>query len=95
MNRLLFLPVAALTVTVGYVGFQLGQPVTETDIITRYAARYVSEAPAGAAMTDCLATPGVGDVRLTVICAHPGGDSFVYPAGPRGGLIRDTGGPDT
>ena len=80
------LPVAALTVAAGYLGWRLGQPVTETAIIDRFAARYLSEAPAGAARTDCLARAGQGEVRLTVICTHPGGAIFVYPAGPRGQL---------
>ncbi|MBS1304220.1 hypothetical protein [Loktanella sp. SALINAS62] len=93
-RRLLFVPLAALTVAVGYLGYRMGQPVSETDIITRYAARYLSDAPDGAALTDCLATPGVGDVRLTVICTHASGQSFIYPAGPRGGLVRDAAGPD-
>ena len=88
------LPVAALTVAAGYLGWRLGQPVTESEIIERFAARYLSQAPAGAARTDCLARAGQGAVRLTVICAHPDGAVFVYPAGPRGRLLDPPAAPD-
>ena len=85
--RVWFLPVAALTVAAGYLGWRLGQPVSESEIIGRWAARYLAEAPEGARATDCLARAGTGAVRLTVVCRHPGGATFVYPAGPRGGLV--------
>ena len=89
--RVWFLPVAALTVAAAYLGWRLGQPVSESEIIARWAARYLAEAPEGARASDCLARAGTGAVRLTVVCRHPGGAVFVYPAGPRGGLVRDAG----
>lgn len=85
--RWLFAPFAALTVAAGYLGLQLGQPVTETEIITRYAAAYVDEQGRGAQLSDCLATPNQrADVRLVVRCTHPEGTVYSYYAGPRGEL---------
>lgn len=84
-HRWLFAPVAALTVVAGYLGLQLGQPVTETEIITRYATLYVAEQGDGAQVTDCLATPNLRrEVRLVVRCTHPNGMIHSYYAGPRG-----------
>lgn len=86
----LFAPFCGLVILAGYLGWQFGQPVTETDIINRFAARYVGEAGAGAAVTDCLAQPSPrADVRLVVICTHPDGAVFRFPSGPRGALVPD------
>ena len=93
-RRVLFLPFAALVVLAGVLGWQMGQPVSETAIIERYAAQYVRVFGDGAAVTDCLAVPGEGDVRLTVVCTHPGGGTALYPVDARGGLILETGGPE-
>lgn len=90
-RRWLFAPVAALAVFAGYLGLHLGQPLSETDIITHFARVYVDAQGNGAAMTDCLATPSPrDDVRLVVVCTHPTGEIFTYPSGPRGQL-RDIG----
>jgi len=95
MNRIsvpvwMFAPLGALIVLAGYLGYRLGQPVSETEIITHFAAIYVAEAGAGAAMTDCLAVAGQQDgVRLVVVCEHPGGEVYRYPAGPRGQLVSE------
>ena len=84
-HRWLFAPIAAMTVAAGYLGLQMGQPVTETEIITRYAAHYVAEQGSGAQMIDCLAIPNQRrDVRLVVRCTHPDGRIHSYYAGPRG-----------
>jgi hypothetical protein len=84
-RRWLFAPVAALTVVAGYLGLQLGQPVTETEIITRYATLYVAEQGDGAQVTDCLAIPSLRrEVRLVVRCTHPNGTIHSYYTGPRG-----------
>ena len=90
-RRWLFAPLAALALLAGYLGLQLGQPLSETEIIAHFAQIYVEEQGAGAALTDCLATPSPrDDVRLIVVCSHPSGDVFAYPSGPRGQL-RDIG----
>ncbi len=95
MNRwLIVLPIAGLVAFAGILGFRVGQPVTETDIINRYAAEYVAEFGAGAVLTDCLATAGTGNVRLVVRCQHPDGREAIYPAGPRGGLLEMNTGPE-
>lgn len=86
-RRWIIAPIAALAVVAGYLGLRLGQPVTETQIITSFATAYVEEQGAGAAMSDCLAVPDMRtDVRLVVRCAHPNGTVFSYYAGPRGEL---------
>ena len=90
-HRWIITPIAALTVLAGYVGLQLGQPVTETDIINQYAAIYVAENGHAAKMTDCLATPSQHpDVRLVVRCTHPDGTIHSYFAGPRAELRDPT-----
>ena len=92
MNRqALFLPLAALVVLTGYLGLRLGQPPSETEIIARYAARYVAEAGPGAQVTDCAAAPHP-QARMVVVCHHSDGASYRYVVGARGGLIR-SGGP--
>lgn len=84
-RRWIIAPIAALAVVAGYVGLRLGQPVSETDIITRYAQIYVLENGEAARMTDCVATPSQHpNVRLVVRCTHPDGTTHSYFAGPRG-----------
>ena len=82
-----FAPVAMFTVFAGYIALRFGQPVSETQIITHYAQLYVAEAGGAAQMQDCLAVPVAQvDVRLVVICTHPGGAVFRYPVDARGNL---------
>ena len=91
-HRVLFLPLGALCLLAAIVGWRMGSIPSETDLITAYAARYVSEAPAGAALTDCAATNHPqADVRMIVACHHPGGQRFTYLVGPRGQLVRRDG----
>lgn len=86
-RRWIIAPIAALTVVAGYLGLKLGQPVSETQIITQYAQAYVDEYGAGAVVSDCLAVPDMRtDVRLVVRCSHPDGTVYSYYAGPRGEL---------
>lgn len=75
MNRVwLFAPVAGLTVLAGYLGLQLGQPVTETDVINFHAQQWVDTGPAGASLRDCVATPvDSADVWMAVTCTHENG----------------------
>ena len=84
-RRWIIAPIAALATLAGYLGLQLGQPLTETEIITKYAVIYVADHGKGAQLTDCHATPNMRtDVRLVVRCAHPSGTIHDYFAGPRG-----------
>lgn len=87
-RELSFLSLLGIAGIAAILGWRMGQPVTETDIISRYAADYVETHGAGAKLTDCVATPGTGDVRLVVRCSHPDGRRAVYPAGPRGELLE-------
>ncbi len=83
----LFTPFIALIALAGYLGLRLGQPLSETDIITHFAAHYVAQNGAGAAMTDCFGAPSERpDVRLVVVCTHADGTVFEFPSGPRGEL---------
>ncbi|MBV0911414.1 hypothetical protein [Anianabacter salinae] len=86
----LFLPLAALVLVAGIAGLRLGTGqarLTETQVIDRYAARYLSEAK-GAALTDCLAVPvAASDIWLTVRCGPDRtGAIYEYHVDPSGGL---------
>ena len=84
-SRLLFLPFAAFVALSGYLGWQMGQPMSETEIINRYAQIYVSNAGDGALVSDCYATPNTRpEVRLVVRCTHADGTQFTYFADQRG-----------
>ena len=81
----LFAPFAALLLLAGYLGLQMGQPVSDTEIITHFAAHYVTQTGNGAAVSDCFATPSQQeDIRLIVTCTHPDGTVHEYPSGPQG-----------
>lgn len=77
-------PLGLLTVGVALMGLRWGwvaATISETDVINRYAERYVQERGGGAAMTDCVAMPGRADqgIWLVVRCAAPDTDSaFEY-----------------
>ena len=88
--RRLFLPFAALVALTGYLGLRLGQPLGDTEIIERAAARYLAEAGAGAARTDCVATPHP-QARMIVVCHHPEGGDYSYLMGDRGEIFTQTG----
>lgn len=85
----IFAPVGALVVLAGYLGLQMGQPVSDSEIISHFAAIYVAKTGNGAAMSDCYAVPAVQEhIRLIVTCTHPDGSVFVYPSGPLGDLRK-------
>ena len=88
--RWLFLPFAALVVLTGYLGLRLGQPLDDTAIIERAAARYVAEVGEGAARTDCAATAHP-QARMIVVCHHPNGGTYSYVMGDRGEIYEQAG----
>ncbi|MGR3503785.1 hypothetical protein [Pseudaestuariivita sp.] len=80
-----WLPFGALVLATGVIAFVAGwqvRGVTETDVIERYAARYLAEAGEGARRTDCLAVPGEGRVWIEVHCK-----GFIYHASRSGRLV--------
>lgn len=93
-KRLLFLPFAGVVVLAGYLGWQTGQPLSETDVLNHYAGKWVIEGPDGAATTDCYGVPGeIPGVWMIVICEKgpysrrtPVGDDgnvFIQPTEPQ------------
>lgn len=94
--RLFFLPVALLTVFAGYLGWKLGQPLSETALIDRVVAQYLDQSGEGARPSDCSATPGEqSGVRLVVTCRHRSGAVYVRQVGPRGAILPAAEGPAT
>ena len=89
-NALWFAPFAALVVLAGWFGWQMGKPMSETQIITFYAEQYVAET--GGAMTECAAIPSdVKGARMEIICG-----AIRYVVGERGELMsREETGPET
>lgn len=70
-RRLLFLPFAAFVALSGYVGWQMGQPLSETDVLDFYAADWVKTGPAEAATSDCFGVPGeTDDIWIIVTCTR-------------------------
>ncbi|WP_297774772.1 hypothetical protein [uncultured Roseovarius sp.] len=71
-RRVIFAPILALVALAGGIGLLLGGRAvltTETEVIERMAARYLEEAGAGAARSDCAARPAVSDdLWLVVAC---------------------------
>jgi len=67
----------------------LAANTAETDVINTFAARYVNDHGAQAALTDCLAYPAddINGVWLVVSCAPLGGSgSYDYYVNRLGGL---------
>lgn len=79
MPRWLWWTPFALLLLVGAVYvFRLGMiaaRIAETDVINRYAAVYMAETGAAAALEDCHARPGLDEpgIWIVVICAGPEG----------------------
>lgn len=68
-SPLIFLPFAALVALSGYVGWQMGQPLSETDVLDFYAADWVETGPEGASTADCFGVPGdTPEVWIIVTC---------------------------
>jgi len=87
-QRWLFAPVAGLTVLAGYLGLQLGQPLSETDVINFHAADWVNTGPAGASLADCLAVPvDTPDVWIAVTCTHDNGTVRQVLVAPTGQVL--------
>jgi hypothetical protein len=91
MIRQIALPLAALLALSGAVGLYLGiayAPVSESEIIERYAADYVAET--GGDRLDCYGVPsGVEGVRLMVICEAEGSEAWFRAVGARGERVSD------
>lgn len=71
-----------LLVGCGLVGLRYGwiaDTITETDVITHYAQRYLQEHGDGAALSDCVAVPGgeIPGIWVVVRC-HPQGVAQRY-----------------
>ena len=70
-RRFLFLPFAAFVALSGYVGWQMGQPLSETDVLDFYAAEWVDTGPEGASASDCFGVPGdTAEVWIVVTCTR-------------------------
>jgi len=100
-----WIPVALLALVLAGIGFRYGlirQGITETDVITLYAQKYLADhaaaGQAGRALTsrakasDCAARPGAGLWTWLVVICHPAGaevgQGFRYEINWLGGLIR-------
>jgi len=95
LRPVLFLPFAAFVALSGYVGWQMGQPLTETEVLDFYAADWVQTGPEGAATTDCFGLPGEDPAVWIVITCSRGDDVRRTEIGPRGRGARQIEGPDT
>lgn len=87
MHRVLwFLPVGLLIVFAGYVGFRMGQSVTETEIITGIANHYAQSH--GGDPADCIGRQGTADgVFVEVICLNADGVGYAFDVNERGRLL--------
>ncbi|CUH80248.1 hypothetical protein [Tropicibacter naphthalenivorans] len=90
-----FLPLGLLLLATAGLGFRYGwalMTLTETDVITAYAQRYLADRPGGGArLTDCVAYPGEAPgIWLRVVCAPPGdpAQSYEYQVNRLGHLVR-------
>ncbi len=86
MMRAMILPLAALLTVAGAFGLYLGvvsAPLSESDIIERYAREYVEST--GGERLDCYGVPsGVEGVRLMVICEAEGSEAWFAAVDARG-----------
>ena len=91
LRQVAFTVLGAFLALVAVIGLRLGwlaASLTETDVIERYAAAYLAEAGAGAALSNCHAETGQGHwVKLRVICRHPDGREWRFGAGLWGQLV--------
>lgn len=81
-NPILLVPFLALIALAAGLGLALGRkagPPDEGRAIARVAAQYVERAGAGAAMTDCVGSPGLRDgTWIVVTCQFSGDGGRVY-----------------
>lgn len=82
---------AVLVLSFALIGLRWGWMVariTETDVISTYAQRYVQIAGPGAELTDCVGVPGDGDpgIWIVVRCAPPQGAGYDFYVNRWGGL---------
>lgn len=91
MTRGMLLPLAAVLALAGVFGLWLGvasAPMTESEVIERYAAEYVTET--GGERTDCYAVPaGVEGVWMIVICEAEGSEAWFRAVDARGDRVLD------
>ncbi|WP_299670856.1 hypothetical protein [uncultured Roseobacter sp.] len=85
-----FAPLALLVAAAAVGAFRWGwiaATITETDVITTYAQRYLTEGGATARLTDCVAVPGIQPgVWIVVRCSGPEA-RFDYPVDRFGRLL--------
>ena len=89
LSRTALVSIAAIVVAAGALGYMAGArqaALTETDVITRYAARHLERNDLGAeALTGCFARPGRDDpVWIVVIC-----EDDAYFVGRDGALLYE------
>lgn len=94
MRALWWLPVCALALALTAVGLRYGwiaTQVTETDVITHYAQKYVSDHGLGARPIDCVARPGNGFTWIELTCSpREVQGAYVYHVNRLGRLIHAT-----
>lgn len=81
-----------LIVGTAVIGLRYGwiaATISETDVITRYAHKYLSDHGSGAQLTDCVAVPedALSDIWLVVRCRPKDvNESYDYHINRLGGL---------
>lgn len=83
------MPLVALVALAGVLGFRLGQPVDEAEIIDFFAQKYVTDY--GGAPGDCVAAPAAApDIHMTIVCVGASGLGAAYDLNERGRLLSET-----
>lgn len=85
-----FTPLALLLVAVAIWAFRLGWiavTISETDVITTYAQRYLEEVGATARLIDCTGLPGTGQGVWIIVRCVRAGQRFDYPVDRLGRLL--------
>ena len=86
----LFLPVAAITLFAGWLGWRIGSDDRLDAAIAAAAERYVAAMAPEAQLAHCRALPAdAADAEIVVICDHPSGRVWQAVIGPRGRLLED------
>ncbi|WP_298912884.1 hypothetical protein [uncultured Roseobacter sp.] len=91
-------PLALLVICLGVWGFRWGwiaATITETDVISTYAAQYVAQAGGNARLTDCTARPGErAGVWIVVRCVQQPALRYDYAVDRFGRLLDISADPD-